>query len=334
MREMDKYGVTITYTNHEGKMRPINLSALDLNLLVVFAALYEERHVSRAGQKIGLSQPSTSQALKRLREVFEDELFVRGPDGMAPTARALELSQHILPALAQLRSVIREGAGFDPATSERHFVIGLNDLGSFALLPLIIPSLRTLAPAVTLTVRNVGARDSIEKLETGEIEFVCGVFDDLPAGFDSAKLSSLGFSCLSDRRNPRLVGRPLDLQVFLELPHVQIAVNADPGIAIDLELATLSLRRRVAVVVPHFMAVPGAVLGTDMIGVFPSQGLHVFRNWRELRVDPLPLELPGIAASAVWHRRSTGDPGHRWFRSLVIAKLMGGPDINSPALTP
>jgi DNA-binding transcriptional LysR family regulator len=302
-------------------MRPINLAAFDLNLLVAFEALFEERHVSRAGAKIGLSQPSMSHALSRLREIFEDELFTRGPGGMLPTARAVELAQHILPGIGQLRAALNERGEFNAKKSERRFVIGLNDLGSFSVLPRLAPRVRALAPGISLTVINVGARDALEKLISGEVELACGVFSDLPPGVDSCKIASMETVCLSDRRNPRLDGRALDLQAFLELPHVQVAVNADPGIQIDAELAALSLRRRVTLVVPHFLVVPRAVVGTDMIGVFDAKTLRALGHWPHLRTDPLPLLLPEPGVSAIWHRRSASDPGHRWLRELLAASV-------------
>jgi len=306
-------------------MRPINLAAFDLNLLIAFEALYEERHVSRAGAKIGLSQPSMSHALKRLRETFGDELFTRGPGGMTPTAHAVELARHILPSVGQLRTVMSGGMEFDPGASDRRFVIGLNDLGSYSVLPRLTPALRSTAPGVNLTVVAVGSKDAIDKVASGEIEIACGVFQDLPREIESHKLTGLASVCVSDRRNPRLIGRPLDLDAFLELPHVQIAVNADPGIAVDVELAALSVRRRIIVVVPHFLAMPGAVLGTDMIGVMDSEGVQAFQGWTDLRFDPLPLDAPGFGVSMVWNRRNRLDPGHRWLRELIAEQVGRGP---------
>jgi DNA-binding transcriptional LysR family regulator len=314
-------------------MRPINLAAFDLNLLIAFEALYEERHVSRAGAKIGLSQPSMSHALKRLRETFGDELFTRGPGGMTPTANAVELARHILPGIGQLRAVMSGGTEFDALASERRFIIGLTDLGSFSVLPRLTPALRSSAPGVSLTVVPVGSRDAIDKILTGEIELACSVFQDLPSDIDSHKITELASVCVTDRRNPRLAGRSLDLDTFLDLPHVQIAVNADPGAAVDAELAALSLRRRIAVVVPHFLAVPGAVLGTDLIGVIDSEAMLAFQGWEDLRFDPLPVNVPNLGVSMVWHRRSRRDPGHRWLREL-IAERVAGPPAEPLALGP
>jgi len=321
MREIDSLHHIIDQNNGGLPVRAINLAAFDLNLLVAFEALFEERHVSRAGAKIGLSQPSMSHALGRLREVFEDQLFTRGPGGMLPTARAVELARHILPGIAQLRAVMSERGGFNAQTSERRFIIGLNDLGSLSVLPRLAPRIRALAPGISLTVVNVGARDALEKLISGEVELACGVFPDLPPDVDSRQIASMETVCLSDRRNPRLHGRVLDLRAFLELPHVQVAVNADPGIQIDAELAALSLRRRVALVVPHFLVVPRAVVGTDMIGVFDAKTLRTLGRWPDLRLDPLPLPLPEPGVSAIWHRRSGSDPGHHWFRELLASSV-------------
>jgi DNA-binding transcriptional LysR family regulator len=304
-------------------MRPINLAACDLNLLVVFEALYEKRHVTKAGRRIGLSQSSMSQALRRLRDMFDDELFTRTPDGMSPTARAEEIAHEILPALGQLRGLLSERTGFDPASSERRFVVGLNDLGSYSVLPRLMPRLRSDAPGVNLNVVNVGSRDAVDKLLSGTVELACGVFDAIPPTVESCKLASFRSVCITDRSNPYLVGRALDLETFLKLPHVRVAVNSDPGAVIDAELSTLSLRRRVALSVPHFLAVPRAVLGTDMIAVVDTEAFSVFENRNDFRTDPVPLPFPEIGVSMIWHRRSESDAGHRWLRNLTASCVVG-----------
>ena len=309
-------------------MSTINLAALDLNLFLAFEALYEERHVSKAGAKIGLSQPSMSHALRRLRELLDDELFVRGAGGMVPTALATELARQILPGLGQIRAAMDARGRFDAGASERRFVIGLNDRGSFQVLPHLMPRVRAQAPGVSLRIVNVGASDAVEQILSGEIDLACGVFFSLPVELESRKLGAQELVCVTDRRNPRLAGRALDLDAFLDLPHVQVAVNADLGIPVDAALGVMVLHRRVALVVPHYLSVPGSVLGTDMIGVCDTRSLAV-RDWGpDLRIDPLPLPLPDPGYSAIWHRRSRSDPGHAWLRELIGegAKCASAPD--------
>jgi DNA-binding transcriptional LysR family regulator len=255
--------------------------------------------------------------------MFEDELFTRGSEGMSPTARAEELAHEILPALGQLRGLLSQGTRFDPASSERRFVVGLNDLGSYRVLPRLMPRLRSDAPGVNLDVVNVGSRDAVDKLLSGAVELACGVFDAIPATVESCKLTSIDSICITDRNNPYLAGRALDLETFLKLPHVRVAVNSDPGTVIDAGLSTLSLRRRVVLSVPHFLAVPGAVLGTDMIAVLDTESFSIFQDRKDFRTDPLPLPLPDIGVSMIWHRRSQSDAGHKWLRDLMAHCIVG-----------
>jgi DNA-binding transcriptional LysR family regulator len=303
----------------DNAMVPVNLAAYDLNLLVAFEALYQERHVSRAGTRVGLSQPSMSHALKRLRELFGDNLFDRREGTMIPTARAEELARDLLPGLGLIRAVISEGSSFDAHESKRSFSIGLTDVGSFLVLPRLMPALRLEAPSTSLSVVNVGARDAIEHLLAGTVELACGIYHELPASIESHRLNITSSMCISDRRNPRLAGRNLDIEAFLELSHVRIAVNDDPGAAIDAELASLSLRRHIALSIPHFLAVPGAIIGTDMLAVVDTDSLQAFRHWPELRIDPVPIPIPDLGISVIWHRRSTSDPGHKWLREKLTS---------------
>lgn len=300
-------------------MKPVNLAAYDLNLLVAFEALYQERHVSRAAARIGLSQSSMSHALKRLRDLFGDSLFDRRGGAMIPTTRTEELARDILPGLGLIRAVIAEGASFDARESKRSFTLGLTDVGSFLVLPRLMPLLRRQAPSVTLSVVNVGARDAIDNLLNGTVELACGIYHELPPTIESDRIAVTSSMCISDRRNPRLSERPLDLDAFLELSHVRIAVNADPGVAIDAELAALSMRRHIALSVPHFLAVPGAVVGTDLVAVVDTDSLKAFRHWTDLRIDPVPLPHADLGISTIWHRRSSSDPGHRWLRQCLAS---------------
>lgn len=300
-------------------LRPINLAGVDLNLLVAFEALLEEQNVSRAASKVGLSQPSMSHALKRLRELFHDDLFRRGPTGMEPTPRALELSAEIIPGLAKLRGALNQQVRFDPATAERLFTLGLSDIGSFHLLPLLMPALRAQAPMVQISVVDLEPREAAHRLQLGEIDLATNAFAELPANLLSRPLFSFPIVCVLDRRNPRLKRGRLDVDAFLELPHVSSGQVSGKGIPTDFELNALGLRRRIALHVPHFLAIPGAVLGTDMIAVFDAHTAQAFAGWPDLAIVPAPLPISPVAAQIVWHPRSNEDAGHTWLRNLVMS---------------
>ncbi len=156
----------------------INLAGIDLNLLVVFDALMTEQHVTRAGERLGLSQPATSNALARLRSLTADDLFIRTAAGLRPTPKAIALAHQLRPALQQIQGALLEKPSFDPTQSDRIFTLGMSDYGEFVLLPKLMVMLQTLAPRVNLQIRSGDRQKLLDLLDRGEIDLVCGVFPE------------------------------------------------------------------------------------------------------------------------------------------------------------
>lgn len=300
------------------KQKPaVRLSSVNLNLLVAFEALLEEGSVSRAADRIGLSQPSVSHALRHLRALFDDELFQRGPGGMVPTARARELATQVIPGLANLRLALNDRITFDPATSKRHFTLGLSDIGSFEVLPLLMPHLRRHAPEITVEVADVSAIEAVTKLHAGEIDLALNAFPELPADLLSEPLTPLEVVCLVDRNNPVLKDGALDLGGFLSAPHVAVGSPSSTVTPPDFALNAMGLRRRVVLHVPHFLAIPGAIVGTDLIAVFDAHAATRFAHLADLVAIAPPIPLQPPMALMVWHPRHNDDLGHIWLRSAM-----------------
>jgi DNA-binding transcriptional LysR family regulator len=297
----------------------MNLAAIDLNLLVAFEALMEERHVTRAASRIGLAQPSMSSALRRLRDLFGDELFLRGPGGMQPTDKALALAQPIGAALEQIRGALAPGQGFDPATSRRRFAIAVTDYGDLVIVPALVALLRREAPGIDLVIRPItDAAAALAKLERSELDALIG--GHLPDSSASLRqqLFEERFVCIRDRSHAADT-TALDIGEYAALPHALFSAAGGDGLpsAIDDVLARQGLKRRIAVTLPHVVAVPFTVAGTDLIATMAERVARRFAESAGVAVLPLPFESPAFAIDLVHARRALADPALRWLAEAI-----------------
>jgi DNA-binding transcriptional LysR family regulator len=295
----------------------MNLAAVDLNLLVAFEALMEERHVTRAAQRIGLAQPSMSSALSRLRALFDDELFVRTAKGMQPTAKALALVQPICEALGQIRGVFDPGQAFDPATARHRFTVGVTDYGDLIVVPALVKALRKEAPGVDLTVRPIiNGTDGLASVERGEIDALIGGHLPDTARTVRHKLFDERFVCIRDTGRDK----PLSSKDYVRLPHVLFSSIGGDGVpgAVDAILAERGLKRRIAITLPHVVAVPFAVAGTDLIATMAERIARRFAAVAGVAIAPLPYDVPGFSIDLLYARRATSNAAMRWFTELII----------------
>jgi DNA-binding transcriptional LysR family regulator len=300
-----------------------NLRSLDLNLLTVFEAIYEVRTVSGATDRLALSQSAASHALARLREACKDDLFVRTPQGLSPTAVAREMYPEIKRALDALRTTLAEASGFDPCTSRRRFRISIpHPMGPFYLLALRA-AVAAAAPSVVLTFDTVSRPlDLEETLRDGVVDVA---IDWLPVELDpfiNGKLFDDRLVLLVRRGHPTVdVGVTMeDLQnaEFVTLRHRREIEHAPMAIR---ELLQLGIRE--AVHVSELLEVPTVVAGTDLVGVFAaSMGSHMVERLG-LQVLPIPLELPPVPIYMIWHETRRHDTAHRWLREVVAQELGG-----------
>ncbi len=304
----------------------MNLNAVDLNLLVVFDALVSERNVSRAAERLGVTQPAVSHALKRLRHLFKDDLLTRGPHGMQPTGRALSLYPAVQSVLADVQSIVSTGKVFNPATTSHTFRLSMSDAMSVEALPLIMRHIRREAPNIDLLISTSGPQDSCRRIADDEVDLAIGVFPHVPKELGSAALYRDELICIADRRNKRLKNGRMKLEAYLDSPHVTVARNRDSGIQVDEILDLMSIARRIVVAVPHYLSVPALIRGTDLVALSRKRLLSVFRMSSELVVFPvpLPMKVPDLEFIQIWHKRYERDPGHRWLRDLVLRAVQEG----------
>ncbi len=305
----------------------MELHELDLNLLVVFNELLTERRVSKVAEKLGVSQPAVSNSLAKLRRLFDDDLFLRTPMGMAPTPHAEQLAESVGDALAMLHSGINQQTTFTPASAERNFTIGVTDVGEIYFMPALIERLRSEAPRVTLsTVRNATTtlRDD---LESGRVDLAIGLLPHLKAGFFQRRLFSQKYACLM-RRGHRLDKKRITLAEFSGAEHL-VVVSAGTGHGkVDELLQRSGIERRVLLTVPHYVSVGHILQATDMIATVPDRLADRLIEPFGLVKLPHPAQLPDVAIHVFWHAKYHRASANRWLRGLVIEMFA---DAQTPA---
>lgn len=294
----------------------MNLAAVDLNLLVVFDALIAERHVTRAAQKVGLSQPATSNALRRLRDLFEDDLFVKTPQGMQPTPKAIALEQPIRQVLTQIQSALVQEAPFVPATSEQVFVLGMSDYVEFILLPKLMEHLERTAPKIKIQVRSTDRKDALELLDADEIDLAIGFFPKHSSWHQAQELFQERFVCVARQSNPNIKD-PFTLENYLAASHLLVSPREDRTGRVDLFLAQQNLQRHIALTIPHFLVAPFILANTNLIATLAERIVRTYSEVLALKVSPLPFELSGFSVRMLWHTKNNNDLAHQWLRTMM-----------------
>ncbi len=264
-----------------------NLRSIDLNLLVVLDALLAERHLSRAAERLNMSQPAVSHALSRLRLLLDDPLFYRRSREMEPTLRALELTTPLAEALAQIRTVLSPD-GFDP-TAHHVFRLAMSDYGAALLLPALMRILRREAPGIDLVVTQKSREAMIAAIADGEIDMAFGVFSDLPLRCEAELLFEDEYVCLLDPSANRSPMRA-DRARYWAAPHVLAAVHGEAATEIDLHLRSHRKSRHIALVLPHWSVAPSVVRGTDLILTVARRCLEDVEP--ELEITAAPSRFP------------------------------------------
>ncbi|RDL16197.1 LysR substrate-binding domain-containing protein [Pseudomonas jessenii] len=298
-----------------------DLRRIDLNLLVILDALLSEQHVTRAAERLHLSQPAVSHALARLRDLLGDPLLVRAGSGLVPTARALELVAPLAEALAQVQSLLAPNT-FDPASARRTFRVAMSDYGAAIILPTLIRTLRREAPGIDLQISHASREGMLEGVLNGDIDVAAGVFPEMPNELRSTLLFEERYVCLLDRASLPADG-VLDLPAYLSRPHVLLEMRGSGTPEIERALTSLRKRRRVAISLPHWNVAPQFISGTDLILTVSSRGLRDI-DPRELVVVPPPFEIPPFTFVLAWHKRRGGDQALNWLNRRIEQGIVRG----------
>jgi DNA-binding transcriptional LysR family regulator len=297
----------------------MDASKIDLRLLYSLEAIHRLGTLTAAGEALGLSQPALSHALNRLREMFNDELFVRTSRGMRSTPKADELASSARRILATIRAELSSAAPFKPETLKRTFRLGMTDVGEMVFLPELMEHLRHHSPNVDLVSVTLPPRSLAEGLEMGTIDLAIGPLPDLSgADLRQQVIFERGFLCLVSSDHPRIDKDRLTLSAFLKEPHLVVSSPGRTAELFERFLEEKKLSRRVALSVPHMLCVPFIIANTDLIATVPRSVGLVFRGFAGLRVIEPPLETPNIRVALYWSTRFSKDPSNEWLRSVII----------------
>lgn len=315
-------GTIVMQYNYE--MDPVaTVARLDLNLLTAFRAVDEARHVTRAARALGMSQPALSQALRRLREVFGDPVFVKTPRGMVLTPFAESIAEPIREALGRIQRDVLERRPFRASDLSRTFRIRSTDYLEGMLMPSLLQALTKQAPRVRVSLLPVGIALPKEELESSAVDLaIAGYFGALPDGFYQQLLFTDAFACAVHARHPLLrKSERVTLDAFCDAKHVLVAPGGGLAGAVDRALAKKKKSRIVVVGASGFMAGAWLAAKSDCIVTAPSRLLAMLATPLGLRTFAPPVDLPAIKVAQVWHGRNHTDDAHRWFRDLVRKSL-------------
>jgi DNA-binding transcriptional LysR family regulator len=298
----------------------MNWRAFDLNLLVVFDGVMQERSVTRAGKRLAMSQPALSHALNRLRYLLKDQLFIRTPKGMVPTPRAEQLAPPLRQALTEMQRAL-EPETFVAAQANRRFSIAINNYAAIVLAAPLVAAVSEAAPLVQLDLRPSGTLDVVDLLDSGELDVAIGTFENVGERFQSAALLEDRFVAVMRRGHPAGRGT-LSAGAFATLGHVAISSSGDDTGFIDRSLATRGAKRRVALRLPYLSAGP-VLAKSDMVATLSRRVAEAMIRESTLQLRELPFTSPTVRTSMLWHRRLDGYPAHRWLRDLIASVSRG-----------
>ena len=305
----------------------------DLNLLPIFVALMEERSVTRAAKRMGMTQPALSNALSRLRLMLQDQLFIRERYGIQPTPIALELSPLIAEALAQLDNAVLGQQAFDPVQAERLFTIAPNGYVEFVLVPAIVARLEKVAPGIKLRLTPYG-NDLVETgVVSGTTALVLGRIVDPPDNLVVQHLMDEGLACAVRADHPG-VGDVMTREQFETMKHVNIVPPGRMRAGLFQALAQQQLKRDVAISVTNFFAVAEMVAVTNYCATLPSLICRRLMHDPRLKILPAPVDLGSFPVEMAWHVRYRHDPAHRWLRALIGAVITDLTGKTAAAITP
>jgi DNA-binding transcriptional LysR family regulator len=292
----------------------MNLNKVDLNLFIVFDAIYTEANLTRAGQIVGITQPAVSNALARLRETFNDPLFVRTAQGMVPTPMAQNIIGPVRNALQLLRVSVQESRTFNPAQANKTYRISMTDLTETVILPLLFQRLRRLAPTVQIESFLAKRRETTKELAAGRLDFAV----DAPLNTDPqvrhVKLMEDRYVCAMRRGHP-LAKEKISLEEYLSLSHIHISSRRSGLGYIDLSLGKMGIQRKVVLRSQHYLMASTVLHGTDLAITVPER----FARRQDLHYVDLPVhDVPSLETHLYWHESTDQDPANRWMREQII----------------
>jgi DNA-binding transcriptional LysR family regulator len=296
------------------------MAKLNLDWLEVFVQIYKTQSVTRAASQLGIEQASASIALNKLRQHFDDRLFVRTAGGMIPTPRAQSIYPQVHEALARIETARGKPAAFSPADAVREFRICMTDISEIIILPRLINYLQKTAPGLVIEAEKISV-DSRHRLASGDVDLAVGFLPNLEAGFYQQSLFEQDFVCLAAKNHPRVQGK-LKANLFSREGHIQVTTSGTGHTIVDKMLAKQKIERRVVLRVPSFLGVARIVAQTDFLVVVPRLLGMALAKQEHVQVLEPPTLLPHYKVKQHWHERFNADTGSIWLRQTMAQLFM------------
>jgi DNA-binding transcriptional LysR family regulator len=295
----------------------MNYEQLDLNLLRVFDAVMTELNVTRAADRLHLTQPAVSNALKRLRHLFNDELFIKVPSGVRATPKAIQVWQPLRDALIQIRQTL-EPSQFEPAIATTSFRIAMNDFTANLILPELIRMIEATAPGINIRTIPTTYINAPMLLEQAEIDLAIGVFSTPGSRLRSHALLTSPFVCIMRQGHP-LTRRKLTLERYVRAKHLLVTLSGESTGLIDPLLQERGLERRIALTVNQFAVAPQIIAQSDLVAILPLRIVQLSGFIHQLHLVPVPVELAPTTLQMMWHERNHLEVEQQWLRGLMIS---------------
>lgn len=299
---------------------------IDLNLLRLFYEVYVQRSVTLAAERLDLTQSAVSHGLRKLRALFQDELFVRSGQAIVPTNRAQALFEPIHRMMDTLHTDVLAAATFDAAAAKREFSLAMVDMAEVVFLPPLMRFLRKYAPGCTLRTRRLPSEGIIDALERGNVELAVGSVPDAPGSIYSQTIFLHDYVVIAWQHHPR-IRKSISWSAFAREEHIVVTSGSDTHLR-TTTLAPRNIERKVFLTVGGFMSVPWLIQGTELIATVPtrlSEGITQAAMVKQLKM-PDPVTPYGL--QSLWHPRSHGDAGHRWLREAIFRMMNRYPKID------
>jgi DNA-binding transcriptional LysR family regulator len=299
----------------------VNINSIDLNLFLVFQAIYATRSVTLAGDRLGMTQSAVSNALKRMRERFNDALFVRSADGMVPTPVAERLIAPIEEGIACLMQAVDQGRTFEAETSSRIFRIAVNDIGQLVMMPELLSVARGIAPGVRFETVDVSMADARQRMLHGQIDIALGSWESMGPSFYQQRLFDETFVVLMSKASPLGTRERIEPDDYLAAEHIAYRPHGttDSQLQQTLERAGALDRRRVVLTAAHSLGLSSIVATSGLLLTAPARlAKAMVASRADLHSVEAPFEVTPFEIRQQWHERFHQDSGNRWLRELIF----------------
>ena len=299
----------------------MNINSIDLNLFLVFQAIYATRSVTLAGDRLGMTQSAVSNALKRMRERFNDALFVRSADGMVPTPVAERLIAPIEEGIACLVQAVDQGRTFEPETSSRTFRIAVNDIGQLVMVPTLLSVARGIAPGVRFETVDVSVAEARQRMLHGQIDVALGSWEAMGPSFYQQRLFDETFVVLMSKASPLGTRERIGLDDYLAAEHIAYRPQGttDSQLQQTLDRAGALDRRRVVLTAAHSLGLTSIVATSGLLLTAPARlAKAMVASRADLHSVEAPFEVRPFEIRQQWHERFHQDSGNRWLRELIF----------------